>query len=227
MILFGVLFAFIFVVGLTVAFGENDPVTLGNTAGEMEVSIVGIPMTLQQAIDGGNLNDNHTAEEIEVNISGTPMTLQNAIDGGNLGGGGSGVVVLFDDNGDNETSYTFGFGPDFGPVNGLNDLTVTPSDSGYVITVIAQVGFESVTAGTFCDTRIIENGVTVATGYFGANPMDPRHMGSTIIMLFVNTNPDPGVSLTYAVQVDENGGDCKTPIADPDTSLMVRMEPLI
>ena len=223
MILFGVLFAFIFVVGLTVAFGENDPVTLGNTAGEMEVSIVGIPMTLQQAIDGGNLNDNHTADEVEVSISGAPMTLQQAIDGGNLGGGSGGAVVRFDDNGDNETLYTLGFGS----VNGLNDLTVTPPSSGYVITVMAQVGFSSFTAGTVCNTRITENDVTVTTGFYGQGAKDPRQMGITIIMQFVNTTPVAGVPLTYAVQVDEDNGKCETPPTDPDTSLMVLMEPIL
>ena len=224
MMFFGALFAFIFVIGLTVAFGSSDPATFGHTAGEMQVSIRGALMTLQNAIDGGNLNDNHTAEEIEVNISGVPMTLQNAIDGGNLGGGAFGAVVLFDNNSDIETEYTSGFGP----VNGLDNLTVTPPDSGYVITVIAQVGFESFTFAEVCNTRIIENGVTVATGIYAGGDNDPRTMGSTIPMLFVNTNPTPNVTLTYAVQVDEAfNGPCKTPLTDPDTSLMVRMKLLI
>jgi len=205
------------------------PNVMGHSGEELEVIISGAPMTLQQAIDGGNLDDNHTADEIEVTVGGIPMTmtLQQAIDGGNLGGG-SGAVVLFDDNGDNETSYTAGFGP----VNGLDNLTVTPPGSGYVITVIAQVGFQDTSAVWLnCNTRLLENGNTVATGVYAWGSDGWKSVGNEITMVFANTNPALDVPLTYAVQVDEvsvfASAGCRTAIADPDTSLMVRMERLI
>ena len=211
-----------FVVGLTIAFNTNDPTTFGHTSGEMEVSISGSPRTLQNAIDGGSLV---TAEQMNVSVSGVTMTLQQAIDGGNLGGGASGAVVLFDDNGDNETVYTLGFGS----VNGLDNLTVTPLDSEQVITVIAQVGFHDPSTADFklhCNTIITENGISVATGVYEWSSDGRRPAGNEITMLFVNTNPVADVPLTYAVQV-EGIRSCFTPIADPDTSLMVRMERLI
>jgi len=197
----------------------SSPNVMGHSGEELEVIISGAPMTLQQAIDGGNLDDNHTADEIEVTVGGIPMT-------GNLGGGDSGAVVRFDDNGDIETIYVGSAGFEY--VNGLDNLTVTPPGQGYVITVIAQVGFQNTgTSGTGCNTRITENGVSVATGIYAFGSDGVKSIGNEITMVFVNTNPGSSVPLTYAVQVDEGWGNCITPLSDPDTSLMVRMEPLI
>jgi len=133
-----------------------------------------------------------------------------------------GTIVLFDDNGSTETSFTSGYSA----IGGIGTLTVTPPAPNYVVTVVGQVSILTVGAAAGgCPARITENGAAVA---HGVNDMTVGADATTTIQ-YVNINPTPGTALAYILEVDEiaNGGhDCQTPTTeDPDSSLMVRMEP--